>query len=80
MRCAISAAAACGWWWPPIRSIRRSITSPRRRARCISIRMGLVYVAGCSLSALPDVPEKRRIDKLGVDVNVFRAGTFKSFN
>ncbi len=77
MRCAIFAAAASGWWWPPIRSIGAQRYLAAQAGEVYLDPMGLVYVGSFSYYRM--FLKEAAIDKLGVDVNVFRAGTFKSF-
>ena len=52
-----------------------STTSPPRRMRSISIPLGFVLLDGYDRYRMY---LKDALDKLGVDINVFRVGTFKS--
>ena len=62
--------------WPSARAHRRSATtSPRRPTRSISIRSASCCIDGYDRYRMFF---KEALDKLGVDVNVFRVGAYKS--
>ena len=75
--------APCASSAPPARrssptapsSPRRSTTSPRRRTRSTSIRWASCCFEGYDRYRMYF---KEALDKLGVDINVFRVGAFKS--